>query len=193
MTHSVLSGFGTRLFPALLASCLVGFGLYFDHAASSEGLPQERVAATDGELEREAASADVRRIAQWAIATQDHAGLPFVVVDPGQARIYAFDPQGHPTGNAAVSIQTDDVPTGRLVADNIATARGGAIVWAKADAHLAVDTDENGTDQPLAPTLRVEPAFWRACLATLRTQPSIAYVLPTTSAALSGNAERKPS
>jgi hypothetical protein len=148
----------------------------------------------DGELQREAASAEVRHVAQWAIATQDPAGLPFVVVDTGHARIYAFDPQGRLTGHAPLRVQADDMPAGRLVADQIASARSGSIVWTKAGAQLAVRTsEEEDAGTPAAAALSVDPAFWRGCLATLRTQPSIAYVVPQLAAGIRGDAERRPS
>jgi hypothetical protein len=152
----------------------------------------------DGELAREAASAEVRQVAQWAVATQDHGGLPFVVVDPGQARIFIFDPQGHPTGNAPLRVRDDDVigavgVAGRLVADPIATARSGAIVWTNADAQLAVGTGDEDAAEPLAPALRVETSFWQGCLGPLRTQPSIAYVVPRSAAGIRGDIDRRPS
>jgi hypothetical protein len=189
------SGLVARVFPAALAAIVVGFGLYFDHAASSDGAPQERVASIDSELAHEAASVEVRHIAQWAVATHDHGGLPFVVVDPGEARIYAFDPQGHPRGNGPMRVQADETlaVAGRLVADPITSARSGAIVWANADAQLAVGTGDEDAAEPLTPALRVDPAFWRDCLSALRTQPSIAYVLPRTAASIRDDADRRPS
>src|SRR5213595_3147228 len=139
-------GLAARLFPAGLLAVLVGFGLYFDHAASFGAAMEENVAALDGELERESASPDVRQVAQWAVATQDHAGLPFVVIDKAQARIFAFDPQGRLRGNAPVLLAAarDDeatapvTPAGRFVADVFASARSGAIVWVNADTQLAL-------------------------------------------------------
>jgi hypothetical protein len=194
MTQSVRSSLASRLlFPAALAGTVFGFGVYFDHASTSASPPQERIAAIDGELEREAASAEVRRIAQWAIATQDPAGLPFVVVDPGRARIYAFDPQGRLTGNAPVRIRADTMPAGRLVADPIGSARSGAIVWTQAETQLAIGASEDDADKPAEAALSVDPAFWRACLATLRMQPSIAYVLPPLAAVIKADAHRRPS
>lgn len=188
MNQSVRSSLAPGLFPAALAAAVVGFGFYFDHGASPADAPQARSAAIDGELARKAASPEVRRIAHWTISTQDHAGLPFVVVDPGQARIFAFDPQGRLTGSAPVRMHADGMPAGRLVADPIASARSGAIVWTKAGAQLAIGAREDD-----AAALSVAPAFWRGCLSTLRTQPSIAYVLPPIAAAIAADAQRRPS
>lgn len=91
-------GLAARLFPAGLAAVLVGFGLYFDHAASST---QERqMAAIDDALTVESASPEVRDVARWAVATQDSSGLPFVIVDAARARRYTFDPQGFMVASA---------------------------------------------------------------------------------------------
>jgi hypothetical protein len=167
------------LFPAALALAVVGFGMYFDHAASSVAAPQ-RAAATDRALAREDASLEVRRVAQWAVITEDTAGLPFVVVDNTQSRIFAFDPQGRPLGSATVRDGSVSAP-GRFVADPIASARSGGIVWANAGAQVAVrSADEHApmeSAEGAAASLQVEPAFWTERLATLRAQPSIAYVL----------------
>ncbi len=40
------------------------------------------------------ASADVQRIADWAIASRDHENLPYIVVDKRQARAFVFDERG---------------------------------------------------------------------------------------------------
>ena len=39
-------------------------------------------------------SEPARRLADWAIASGDPGGRPFVIVDKRQARVFAFDPQG---------------------------------------------------------------------------------------------------
>ena len=96
----VSAGRAARLFPAGLAASLVAFGVYFDHL--------------------EPASSPVWRVAQWAVATQDTAGLPFFVVDKAQARIYSFDPQGRPTGDAPVQPAVAD--------DRLAATRTGPSV-----------------------------------------------------------------
>jgi hypothetical protein len=172
-----------RLFPAGLTLAVLGFGVYFDHASSSIAAPQQ-AAAMDRALARDDASPDVRRVAQWAVATQDTAGLPFVVVDNVESRIFAFDPQGRSIGSASVhdgsapQRAASDSP-GRFVADPIASARSGAVVWVSAGRQIAVrSADGNATPPDDASSLEVERAFWIERLAALRTQPSVAYVLP---------------
>jgi hypothetical protein len=191
------SGLAARLFPAGLLAVLVGFGLYFDRAASFGAAMEDSVAALDGELERESASPGVRQVAQWAVATQDHAGLPFIVVDKLEARIYAFDPQGRLRGNAPVMLEASPgdeatapaTPAGRFVADTFASARSGAIVWVNADTQLALRALPSAPARSLqrlasAPiaegSLHVAADFYRECLEGLQSQPSIAYVLPET-------------
>lgn len=41
-----------------------------------------------------AASADAQRVAEWALHTADHEGLPFIVVDKRHAKTYVFDRAG---------------------------------------------------------------------------------------------------
>lgn len=173
-----------RLFPAGLIAAIVGVGLYFDHADSFAVAPRQKAVALQNELEREAASPDVRAVAQWSVGTHDHAGLPFVVVDKSQARIYAFDPQGRLRGSAPVGLEPGDrpLPAGRFIAEPLTTAGSTTVVWTNGPTSVAVRSDEPrpsaGAVEEAA--LRVPPEFWQECVAALRMQPSVAYVLPQT-------------
>lgn len=201
---STRSGLAARLFPTVLIAALVGFGLYFDRTVSDAPPPEQTAVALDGELAREAASPDVRRVVQWAVATQDHGSMPFVVVDKLDARIFAFDSQGRLRGSGPVllgALGSDEdgaqaTPAGRFVADTLASARGGGIVWVNANTELALHalpvTQSAGPNLQRFASLRVSgkrasegslhvtPWFFKECLDGLRTQPSIAYVLPET-------------
>ncbi len=42
----------------------------------------------------EIASTDTRRLADWIVASGDSHGLPFVIVDKVDARVFASDPLG---------------------------------------------------------------------------------------------------
>lgn len=70
-----------------------------------------------------AASSDVRNIADWAVASGDHQGLPFVVIDKVQARVFVFDADGHLRGSSAALVGAargdDSVPGigSRAIAD----------------------------------------------------------------------------
>lgn len=46
----------------------------------------------------EVASKDARRVADWAVASGDNAGLPFVVIDKIRAKVFVFDGVGRLRG-----------------------------------------------------------------------------------------------
>jgi hypothetical protein len=182
-----------RVFTASLLALVLGVGMYFDFAASN-GVPDQSAAALAGELANASASPDVRRLAQWTVSTQDHGGMPFIVIDKAGGRIYAFDPRGRLRGSApVVSTAQADVatPPGRFEANHFASARGARIVWTHGQAQLALyaaPAEPAGEQAPARVedrrmpdgSLQVGAGFYRECLDGLRTQPSIAYVLPET-------------
>lgn len=49
----------------------------------------------------EVASYDARRVADWAVASRDNAGLPFIIVDKVQAKVFVFDGGGRLRGATA--------------------------------------------------------------------------------------------
>jgi hypothetical protein len=53
---------------------------------------------------REKASSNAREVVDWVLGSQDHQGMPFVVVDKTEARVFVFNPQGHLQGAAAVLV-----------------------------------------------------------------------------------------
>jgi hypothetical protein len=52
----------------------------------------------------ESASPAVRRAAAWALATEDHGGRPFAIVDKVRARVFVFSPSGKLRGEAPVLV-----------------------------------------------------------------------------------------
>ena len=50
----------------------------------------------------EAASPDARHVADWVAHSGDHGGLPFLIVDKANARVFVFEPGGHLRGAAPV-------------------------------------------------------------------------------------------
>jgi hypothetical protein len=62
----------------------------------------------------EPASADARHVADWVAASGDNQGLPFVIVDKKQARVYVFAPDARLIGAApallGLAIGDDSVP-----------------------------------------------------------------------------------
>ena len=98
-----------------------------------------------------AASADVRRLAGWVLASADHQKMPFLIVDKKQAKVFLFSPAGQLSGSAAVllglghgddtvpgigertlaSITPDErtTPAGRFVASLGTNLQGKEILW----------------------------------------------------------------
>ena len=191
------------VFYTCLTAALIGFGLFFDHAATVGASRDDPAAALHGDLARVRASPDVEHVAQWAVDSHDHAGLPFVVVDKVKARLFAFDAAGRLTGSAPVLLGASRgdgpaaaaaTPAGRFVAATWLSARGDGIVWINADAALSLHGIPSGVSpgrgvQRLASddvedkrisdgSLHVAGQFYRDYLSPLKGQASIAYVLP---------------
>jgi hypothetical protein len=49
---------------------------------------------------REPASIDARHVADWVVASSDNAGMPFLIVDKIEARVFVFDASGQLRGAA---------------------------------------------------------------------------------------------
>lgn len=96
-------------------------------------------------------SPEAAHIADWAVASADHAGLPFAVVDKREAKIFVFDAQGRLSGAAPVLLgaargdesvpgigeraladirpEERTTPAGRFVAEIGRNLEGEDIVW----------------------------------------------------------------
>ena len=116
---------------------------------------------------RDRASRDARQIADWIVDSADNLGLPFVIVDKIDAKIFVFDAGGRVQGAAPVLLGTargDDTvpgigdrpysamppetrttPAGRFVAALGLNTRGEDVVWvdyeAAVDIHRVVTTN----------------------------------------------------
>jgi hypothetical protein len=64
-------------------------------------LPRVALSADSADFAGEAASADVRYMAAWVLASGDSQGLPFVIVDKKDAKIFVFEARGHLRGASA--------------------------------------------------------------------------------------------
>jgi len=118
--------------------------------------PQADAATGDkrADFAREPASRDVRHIADWVVDSGDNRGLPFVIIDKTEARIFVFDASGRIRGAAPALLgiaRGDDTvpgigerelskirpeerttPAGRFVAERGTSIRGKNtedIVW----------------------------------------------------------------
>lgn len=156
------------LFQFSLVAALIGFGLFFDHAAGNDP-PDQGVATAPADLAAERTS-QVHRLAQWAVGSHDHAWLPFVVIDEDKARLFAFDPQGHFLGSVPVVLEQFGGGASRLtlprrfVADSWQTASDGGIFL------IAQGDSARGW-------LRVPGEFYREYLSPLTRDSSVGYVL----------------
>jgi hypothetical protein len=196
-----VSGPSSPVFPISLIAALIAFGVYFDHEAALAPQPAT-VAALHADLARASAAPEVQQVARWAVDSLDHAGLPFVVIDKARARLFAFDPQGHFRGSAPILLGAshEDGPTapatpaGRFVADTWLSAHSDGIVWVHAGTALLLHevpsaaapghglqrlASGNVQDKRISDgSLHVAGDFYREHLSALRSQVSVAYVLP---------------
>jgi hypothetical protein len=143
----------------------------------------------------------VEHVARWAVESQDHSGLPFIVVDKARARLFAFDAGGRLLASAPVLLgasRSDGpaaeaaTPAGRFVAAT--WLPGDAMMWINGDAALSLHGMPSGTSPGRAAhrlgsnepadkrisdgSLHVGGQFYRDFLEPLKAQSSIAYVLP---------------
>lgn len=198
-----LTGPSGPVFYTSLAAALIGFGLFFDHVSTVDAAPTEAAAILRNDLARARASLDVERVARWVVASQDHAGLPFLLVDKARAKLFAFDAAGRLTASAPVLLGTSRAdgpaaagatPAGRFVAATWLPIRGDGIMWINADAALTLHGIPSGISPGRAPqrlasaelddkritdgSLHVAGDFYDEFLSALKGQVSIAYVLP---------------
>jgi hypothetical protein len=109
---------------------------------------------------RQTPSAEARHVADWVLDSRDHAGLPFVVVDKVQSRVFVFDGRGalRGTAPALVGLARGDesvpgigqraiagilpeertTPSGRFVASLERSLHGDEILWVDYDAGVAL-------------------------------------------------------
>jgi hypothetical protein len=198
VSHTGLSG---PVFYLGLCAAVLSGGLYLDRT-SAETAPPREISALHEDLARERASPDVLEIARWAIASHDHDGLPFLVIDKSRARLFAFDESGRLRAHGPVLLgaapgdtpAAPATPAGRFVADTWLSGRGEAIVWV----HEGVTVSLHAAPSPASPgraqqrlesgrvedkrisdgSLHVAGDFYREHLAPLHGRASVVYVLP---------------
>jgi hypothetical protein len=134
------------------------------HTASVQLTPAAHTAVARGEhraeFGHERASREARRIADWIVDSADNKGLPFVVLDKVDARLYVFSADGRIRGAAAAllgSARGDDTvpgigdrefadmppdtrttPAGRFVSSIGQDTHGQDVVWVDYDAAVAI-------------------------------------------------------
>lgn len=113
------------------------------------------VAAADdlkrANFEREHASREARHVADWVVHANDHRGLPFVIVDKKDAKVFVFDVRGRLLGAAPALLgealgddavpgigerelssilpEEKTTPAGRFVAALGGNMRGEDVLW----------------------------------------------------------------
>ena len=140
---------GLALYLRILAPLLAGAALAW---------PAASLAAAD--FRQEAPSTEARQTADWVLDVRDHAGLPFMIVDKVQARVFVFDGEGKLLGAAPVLVglapgdasvpgigqravasirpQERTTPAGRFAASLERSLHGDEILWVDYDAGIAL-------------------------------------------------------
>lgn len=90
--HSISAGMARGLF--VLAVSASAWLATAGPSVAAQPLREAKLA----DLRGERASPDVRHIADWSVASGDHGGLPFVIVDKVDSRVYVFDADGRLRG-----------------------------------------------------------------------------------------------
>ncbi|MEO6388141.1 MAG: L,D-transpeptidase [Croceibacterium sp.] len=79
-----------RTFAGFAAGCLIAFMACAVPAAAQSGLAQES-GAQPANFGEEVASVDAHKVADWIVASGDNQGLPFLIVDKSNAKVFQFD------------------------------------------------------------------------------------------------------
>jgi hypothetical protein len=115
--------------------------------AQPEAIPSVKRAAFAGEQ----ASVDVRHIADWVVDSGDNKGLPYLIIDKVNAKLFVFDAKGTIRGAAPILLglaradhtvpgigdrelskirpEERTTPAGRFVATRGMSTRGVDVVW----------------------------------------------------------------
>jgi hypothetical protein len=83
--------------PAAIVAAGLCLGLLAGAAAQAQATAP---VAARADFSGQAASGDVRRMADWVVVARDNSGLPFVIIDKVAASVFVFDAQGHLSGAA---------------------------------------------------------------------------------------------
>jgi hypothetical protein len=135
--------------------------------ASIPALQAEPPSRALPDWEGEATSPDVRYMAQWVAKSGDNAGMPYVIIDKVNARVFVLDAGGHLKGTApallgmvagdgsvagigdqklsAIRPESRTTPAGRFVASVGRDLHGQDIVWIDYPTALAMHRVVKGT------------------------------------------------
>jgi len=127
---------------------------------AEEGVPWPPKPLKLAQFENERPSVDARQIANWVVASNNNAGLPFVILDKKDARVFVFHPDGRLRGaaSALLGLATGDhsvpgigerklsairpeertTPAGRFVAALDRNLQDKEILWVDYDAAISL-------------------------------------------------------
>jgi hypothetical protein len=150
--------------PWILLACVMALALpaaaASDLAEPTDDAGVLQVSARRANFKQENASQNAQKIAQWAIGSGDTQGLPFVIVDKVDAKVFVFDRDGQLLGASPALVglaRGDDTvpgigtrklskirpherttPAGRFVASLERSLHGDDILWVDYDAAIAL-------------------------------------------------------
>ena len=147
-----------RRLVRLSAVGLVVIGAFLGPAQAADEPPKQGVKVA--QFERELASPDARHAADWVVDSDNNTGLPFVILDKKDAKVFVFHADGRLRGAAAAligfAVGDDSVPgigdkklsdirpherttpAGRFVASLDRNLKGGQILWVDYDAAISL-------------------------------------------------------
>jgi hypothetical protein len=143
------------------AAAVVLVALFSGRALSSETeTGPQRPFLKRADFAHERAAREVRQFADWVVDSSDHKGLPFVIVDKPNARVFVFDSSGRIRGGAPALLgsapgdhsvpgigerelsdmapQDRTTPAGRFVAGIGNNFRGEDVLWVDYDSGLSM-------------------------------------------------------
>jgi hypothetical protein len=119
------------------------------------------------DFEQETASQDTRKIADWVADSGDNRGMPFVILDKKEAKVFIFHADGKLKGAAPVLLgitigddtfpgvgdkplsqvkpEEKTTPAGRFVAASDKNIKGADIVWIDYDSAVSMHAVVTGT------------------------------------------------
>lgn len=141
---------GTTLIAALIG---IGGGV----AMAADGTPRSPRTA---DFQSERTAPEVRRMADWIVRSRDNQGMPYLVIDKTDARVYVFQADGQLRAAASAllgmavgdesapdigqrqlsRIRPDErtTPAGRFVASLGRNLQGGQILWVDYESALSL-------------------------------------------------------
>jgi hypothetical protein len=137
---------------------LMFIGAWLSSAQAADEPPKQVLKVA--QFERELPSLDARNAADWVLASDNNTGLPFVILDKKEAKVFVFHADGRLRGAASAligfAVGDDSVPgigerklsairpeerttpAGRFVAALDRNLKGGQILWVDYDAAISL-------------------------------------------------------